>query len=73
MVFLWPWPFRMTPFGAPDACIGAPKKDKELAKRNQSQPQKVAPKKEVAKKDYLKRSSKDYTKHAKGKKPITQM
>ena len=62
--------YEMTPFGAPDACIGAPKKDKELAKEEpKPKPQeKVAPKKEVAKKDYLKRSSKDYTKHAKGKK-----
>ena len=44
------------------------KKIKNWRKGTKAKPQeKVAPKKEVAKKDYLKRSSKDYTKHAKEK------
>ena len=68
--------FEMTPFGIADACVGAPPKQEKLAEEKpaekppakQAATEKAPAKEPVAKKDYLKRSSKDYSKHAKGQK-----
>ena len=62
--------FEMTPFGIADACVGAPPKQEKLAEEKpvEKAPTKEPVKEPAAKKDYLKRSSKDYSKHAKGEK-----